>query len=301
MRARAGHHGQQAPHRAAPRSPEASEEPALARTRSAVPRRYLMCPPAHFTVRYSLNPWMDPGKPVDTPLALAQWEQLRAVYRSLGHTVRELAPVPGLPDMVFTANGATVADGRVFGARFAHPEREPEAEAHLEWFAEHGFGHLHVPTHINEGEGDLAVTASCLLGGRGFRTNPLAHGEAQEFFGRPVIGLELVDPRFYHLDLALAVLDDAADEVAYYPGAFSPGSREVLRRLFPDALLATEEDALAFGLNAVSDGLHVVLSQTAAGLFGPLRERGFEPVGVDVGELHRGGGSVKCCSLELRG
>ncbi|MEU2878359.1 dimethylargininase [Streptomyces sp. NPDC007070] len=273
----------------------------MARPRSATPRRYLMCPPAHFTVRYSLNPWMDPAKPVDTPLAQAQWEQLREVYRSLGHTVAELAPVPGLPDMVFTANGATVADGRVFGARFAHPEREPEAQAHLEWFAAHGYGRLHLPVHINEGEGDLAVTDSLLLAGRGFRTNPLAHGEAQEFFGRPVIGLELVDPRFYHLDLALAVLDDAAGEVAYYPPAFSPGSREVLRRLFPHALVAAEEDALAFGLNAVSDGLHVVLPQAAAGLFGPLRERGFEPVGVDVSELHRGGGGVKCCSLELRG
>nr|WP_189703213.1 dimethylargininase [Streptomyces anandii] len=259
-----------------------------------------MCPPAHFDVTYAINPWMDPAKPVDTPLALAQWEQLRALYRGLGHTVDQIEPRPGLPDMVFTANGATVVDGRVFGARFAHTEREPEAEEHLEWFAAHGLAHLHVPVHINEGEGDFAVTRSCLLAGRGFRTNPLAHGEAQEYFGRPVIGLELVDPRFYHLDLALAVLDDSADEVAYYPAAFSPGSREVLRRLFPHALIATEDDALAFGLNAVSDGHHVVLPQAAAGLYGPLRERGFEPVGVDLSELHKGGGSVKCCSLELR-
>jgi N-dimethylarginine dimethylaminohydrolase len=260
-----------------------------------------MCPPAHFGVLYSINPWMDPAKPVDTALALAQWEQLREVYRSLGHTVEELAPDPTLPDMVFTANGATVFDGRVFGARFAHPQREPEAEAHLQWFAEHGYAHLHVPVHINEGEGDYAVTASWLLAGRGFRTNPLSHGEAQEFFGRPVIGLELTDPRFYHLDLALTVLDDATDEVAYHPAAFSPGSREVLRRLFPDALLVDEQDAAAFGLNSVSDGLHVVLPQAAAGLTGALRERGFEPVPVDLSELHKGGGSVKCCSLELRG
>ncbi|MFK4146646.1 dimethylargininase [Streptomyces sp. NPDC004065] len=270
-------------------------------SRRARPRRYLMCPPAHFDVAYAINPWMDPAKPVDTALALAQWEELRELYRSLGHTVEELEPEPALPDMVFTANGATVADGRVFGARFAHPEREPEAEAHLEWFAAHGFPHLHMPVHINEGEGDFAVTASYLLAGRGFRTNPLAHGEAQEYFGRPVIGLELADPRFYHLDLALAVLDDEADEVAYYPGAFSPGSREVLRRLFPRALLVAEEDALAFGLNAVSDGLHVVLPQAAAGLCDAFREHGFEPVGVDLSELQKAGGSVKCCSLELRG
>ncbi|WP_420033339.1 dimethylargininase [Streptomyces sp. cg28] len=269
--------------------------------RSATPRRYLMCPPAHFQVTYSINPWMDPSKPVDVRLAVAQWEDLRDRYRALGHTVDVLDPRPGLPDMVFAANGATVVDGRVLGARFAHPERELEAVAHLEWFRGRGYAQVHEPVHVNEGEGDFAVTASYLLAGRGFRASPLSHGEAQEVFGRPVIGLDLVDPRFYHLDTALAVLDDAADEVMYYPGAFSAGSRAVLRRMFPDALVVDEADAVAFGLNAVSDGLHVLLPQAAVGLFEPLRERGFVPVGMDLGELLKGGGSVKCCTLELRG
>ncbi|MGA4842349.1 dimethylargininase [Streptomyces sp. G45] len=268
--------------------------------RRATPRRYLMCPPAHFKVTYSINPWMDPTKPVDVPLAVAQWEDLRDRYRSLGHTVEELTPRPDLPDMVYAANGATVVDGRVLGASFAHPERQPEAAAHLEWFRAHGFTHVHEPTHVNEGEGDFAVTSSYVLAGRGFRASPLSHGEAQEVFGRPVIGLDLVDPRYYHLDTALAVLDDATDDVMYYPAAFSPGSQAVLRRLFPDALIATEPDAAALGLNAVSDGLHVLLPQAATGLFEPLRARGYEPIGMDLSELLKGGGSVKCCTQELR-
>ncbi|MEU8353119.1 dimethylargininase [Streptomyces sp. NPDC048845] len=270
--------------------------------RSAVtagtPRRYLMCPPAHFRVTYSINPWMDPSKPVDLPLALAQWEDLRDRYLSLGHTVEVLEPRPDLPDMVYAANGATVVGGRVLGARFAHAERAPEASAHREWFRAHGFTDVREPEHVNEGEGDFAVTDSWLLAGRGFRSSPLSHPEAQEFFGRPVIGLDLVDPRYYHLDTALAVL--GGDQVMYYPGAFSPGSRAVLARLFPDALVAGEEDALALGLNAVSDGHHVLLPQAAVGLFGPLRERGYEPVGLDLSELLKGGGSVKCCTLEIR-
>lgn len=247
-----------------------------------------MCPPAHFEVTYSINPWMDPAKPVDVPLALAHWEDLRDRYRSLGHRVDELEPLPGLPDMVFAANGTTVLDGRVLGARFAHPQRTAEAAAHLDWFRERGYATVHEPVHINEGEGDFAVTASYVLAGRGFRSSPLSHAEAQEFFGRPVIGLDLVDPRYYHLDTALAVLDDGADEVMYYPDAFSPGSRAVLERLFPDALIATGPDAAAFGLNAVSDGLHVLLPQAAVGLFEPLRARGFEPVGMDLSELLKG-------------
>ncbi|MFJ4867562.1 dimethylargininase [Streptomyces sp. NPDC088757] len=270
--------------------------------RSPSPRRYLMCPPAHFTVTYSINPWMDPTKPVDLPLALAQWEDLRDRYRALGHAVEVLEPDPALPDMVFAANGATVVGGRVLGARFAYPERAAEADAHLAWFRDHGWAEedLRIPEHVNEGEGDFAVTASWILAGRGFRASPLSHGEAQEFFGRPVIGLDLVDPRYYHLDTALCVLDDAGDEIMYHPAAFSPGSRAVLARLFPEALIATEEDAAAFGLNAVSDGRNVLLPQAAVGLFGPLRDRGFEPVGMDLSELLKGGGSVKCCTQELR-
>lgn len=264
-------------------------------------RRYLMCPPEHFRVTYSINPWMDPAKPVDLPLALAQWESLRDRYRSLGHTVEELEPQPGLPDMVYAANGATVVDGRVLGARFAHPERAGEAVAHRDWYERHGYREVRDPEHINEGEGDFAVTASFLLAGRGFRSSPLSHGEVQEFFGRPVIGLDLVDPRYYHLDTALCVLDDTVDDaVMYYPDAFSPGSRAVLRRLFPDAVVADSADAMAFGLNSVSDGHHVLVPQAAQGLFEPLRERGYEPVAVDLGELLKGGGSVKCCTAELR-
>jgi N-dimethylarginine dimethylaminohydrolase len=32
-----------------------------------------------------------------------------------------------------------------------------------------------------------------------------------------------------------------------------------------------------------------------------LRERGYVPVGVDLSELLKAGGSVKCCTLEIRG
>ena len=60
--------------------------------------------------------------------------------------------------------------------------------------------------HVNEGEGDFLVVGGLVLAGTGFRTDPGAHTEVQELFGVPVISLQLVDPRFYHLDTALAVL-----------------------------------------------------------------------------------------------
>ncbi|MEU6093021.1 dimethylargininase [Streptomyces sp. NPDC047085] len=272
--------------------------PTTTPVREATPRHYLMCRPTHFDVTYAINPWMDPGKPVDTDLAIEQWEQLRRLYLEYGHTVDLIEPIDGLPDMVFSANGATVVDDRVLVARFRHGERAAEAPAYYAWFTLQGYDEVHHAEYVNEAEGDYMVLGDTILAGTGFRTDPRAHTELERTLGRRVVTLNLVDPRFYHLDTALAVLSDT--EVMYYPGAFSPESLAVLRELYPDAVLVDEADADVFGLNAVSDGLHVFLPDTATGLARQLRERGFEPVGVDLSELLKAGGSVKCCTLEIR-
>jgi N-dimethylarginine dimethylaminohydrolase len=256
-----------------------------------------MCRPQYFDVTYSINPWMDPRKPTDTAASLRQWEALRELYVALGHTVEVIEPLEGLPDMVFAANGATVVDGKVLGARFRHRERTAEGPAYLDWFAANGYREILWPEYINEGEGDYLRVGRRLLAGTGFRTDQRSHAEAQEFFGLPVTGLTLVDPNFYHLDTALTVLSPT--EIMYYPAAFTPGSQAVLREMFPDAILATDEDAAVFGLNAFSDGLNVLLPQAATGLIEELKDRGFHPIGVELGELLKAGGSVKCCTLVL--
>ncbi len=266
--------------------------------RTARRRRYLMCRPEHFAVSYAINPWMRPGVPVDVDLAVVQWEELRCTYLDLGHRVDLIDAVPGLPDMVYAANGATVVDGVVYGARFRHVERAPEADAHRAWFSAAGFGDVDVPEFVNEGEGDLLVAGEVILAGSGFRTDPRAHAEAGRVLRRDVVPLQLVDPRFYHLDTALAVLDETT--IAWLPEAFAPESRAVLRDRYPHAVLATQADAAVLGLNAVSDGRHVVVAAEATDLIAALDERGFIPVPVAMSELLKGGGGPKCCTLEVR-
>jgi N-dimethylarginine dimethylaminohydrolase/RimJ/RimL family protein N-acetyltransferase len=260
-------------------------------------RHYLMCPPDHFEVAYSINPWMDPRVTVDRDRANAQWEELRAVYLALGHVVDVLPPTPGLPDMVFTANGAMVLDGCVLVARFRHPERAAEAEAHEKWFRAHGYSEVQVSRFVAEGQGDYLIAGQSLLAGAGFRTDRRSHAQAEELCGRRPISLTLVDSRYYHLDTALAVLDD--EQIMYYPNAFSAESRATLAELFPNAILAGHADAEVLGLNAVSDGQNVVLPSGATELAAQLRSAGFHPIGVDVSELLKAGGGVKCCTLEL--
>ncbi|WP_420497287.1 dimethylargininase [Parafrankia sp. FMc2] len=269
--------------------------------RTATRRHYLMVEPKYFDVEYSINPWMHPEVPTYAKIAVEQWGRLRDLYLELGHRVDVLEARPGLPDMVFSANGATVVDGRVLVARFRHPQRRPESAAFLEWFEKRGgeFAEVRQAQWMNEGEGDCLTVGERILAGSGFRTAIEAHAELHEFFGRPVVTLTLTDPRYYHLDTALAVLDEQT--IMYNPQAFTDESRRLLAELYPDAVTASDADAVAFGLNAVSDGRHVVLPRAAVGVIAELRERGFEPIGLDMSELQKAGGGPKCCTLELRG
>lgn len=270
---------------------------AAAPARTPVAKTILMCRPEHFTVVYRINPWMDPQVPTDTALAVRQWQTLHDTYVDLGFDVQLIEPEAGLPDMVYAANGGFVIDGIAYGASFTYPERQPEGPAYMDWFRDAGFD-VRVPEEVNEGEGDFLLVGDRVLAGTGFRSASDSHAEVARVFGREVVTLELVNPSFYHLDTAIAVLDD--ENIAYLPSAFSDEGNRVLRELYPDAILVSEEDAAVLGLNSFSDGYNVVIASRATGFERQLRERGYNPIGVDLSELLLGGGGVKCCTLELR-
>ena len=256
-----------------------------------------MCRPEHFTVSYRINPWMHPEDPTSTATAVAQWDVLYRTYLELGFDVQLIDPVEGLPDMVYAANGGFVLDGKAYGASFTYAERQPEGPAYMDWFRENGFD-VRVPENINEGEGDFLLVGERILAGTGFRSASNSHEEIAGIFGREVVTLNLINPSFYHLDTAIAVLDDT--NIAYLESAFDEESLTKLRALYPDAIIATEEDAAVLGLNSYSDGYNVVIASRAKDFERQLRERGYNPIGVDLSELLLGGGGVKCCTLELR-
>lgn len=285
-------------------SSEAATRRAVAPLRTPRPQRLLVTRPTHFDVVYSINAWMDTQVPTDSAKAMRQWENLVATFGRLGHTVEVCEGVPGLPDMVFAANAGTVIDGVAVPAKFSTDKRAGEEAPYTDWFRAH-VASVVTPTLVNEGEGDMLWTGRLLLAGSGFRTDPLAHNEVAEALGVPLVPLKLIDPHFYHLDTALAVLatGDAhtPETIAYYPGAFSEGSQRALARLYPDAIIASRADAEWFALNAVSDGRNVVIPEQAPTFARQLTERGFTPVPVDVSEFRKAGGGAKCCTLILRG
>ena len=280
--------------RSGPQPRQHVEPPARAKT--PLQRRYAMTPPTFFAVEYAINPWMDTSAPVDVGVARAQWEALRQTYLRLGHAVDLVEPVAGLPDMVYAANGGFIANDIAIVARFRFVERAGESRAYSAWMSSMGYRPV-TTRYVNEGQGDLLMVGEMVLAGYGFRTDLRAHVEISAALRMPVISLELVDPRFYHLDTALAVLDDHT--IAFYPPAFSVAAQDQLHALFPDAVVVGSADAFVLGLNVVSDGQNVVLPTAATGFADQLHEAGFEPIGVDLSELLKGGGSVKCCTLEV--
>ncbi|GAA1924381.1 dimethylarginine dimethylaminohydrolase family protein [Microbacterium aoyamense] len=275
-------------------------------TRIAQHRTYLMCRPEHFTVSYTINPWMEPANPTDTAKAVAQWQKLYDTYLELGHEVHLIEPIEGLPDMVYTANGGFLIDGTAYGAKFRFAERVPEGPAFMEWFAANGYT-VAEPVEVNEGEGDFLLVGDTILAGTGFRSTGDSHRELGEIFGKEVVSLTLVDPRFYHLDTAIAVLDPVQGEggvekanIAYLPHAFDEASQAILAERYPEAIRVSDDDGAVFGLNSSSDGYNVIISPRAKGFEKQLRERGYNPILVDLSELLLGGGGIKCCTLELR-
>jgi N-dimethylarginine dimethylaminohydrolase len=265
--------------------------------RVAVHKTVLMCRPEHFTVSYRINPWMHPEDPTDTSLAVRQWEELYRIYLRLGFDLELIDPIPGLPDMVYAANGGFTLDGIAYGAKFQYDERGPEGPAYMDWFRSHGF-EVAEPVSVNEGEGDFLLVGERILAGTGFRSDAASHDELRRIYGREVVTLQLIDPSFYHLDTAIAVLDDS--NIAYLPKAFDEASQQIIRGLYPDAVTVNDADAAVLGLNSFSDGKNVVIASRAVGFEASLRERGYTPIGVDLSELLLGGGGVKCCTLELR-
>ncbi|MFJ3033593.1 dimethylargininase [Curtobacterium pusillum] len=280
-------------------APSTTEAPA----RTATKRTILMCKPDFYTVSYRINPWMHPEDPTDTSKAVQQWQSLVDVYEGLGFDISYIDPIDGLPDMVYAANGGFVLDGIAYGAKFQYPERQPEGPAYMEWFAANGLT-VADPEQTNEGEGDFLLVGNTIFAGTGFRSDSTSHEELAHIYGREVVTLKLINPNFYHLDTAIAVLDpepaaDGTSNIAYLESAFDEPSLAILRERFPDAIIATEEDASILGLNSYSDGYNVVIASRATTFASQLRAKGYNPIGVDLSELLLGGGGVKCCTLDL--
>jgi N-dimethylarginine dimethylaminohydrolase len=258
----------------------------------------LMCRPEHFGIEYEINPWMHVAVEVDHDRAMAQWEALHSVYRGMGESVVLTESHAGLPDMVFTANAAVVWRRRAVLSRFHHAERAGEQGHWRRALEELDFVVHDVDPEISfEGAGDALFVGDHLFQAWGFRTDHAAHAEVARYLDVESTSLQLVDPRFYHLDTCFCPLDEHTALIA--PDAFALDSLELVRERVPRLIEVEREAAEGFACNAMPLHGAVVSSSAAEALRAPLAGAGLDLVPLAMDEFMKSGGGVRCLSLPL--
>ena len=262
----------------------------------------LMCAPDHYGIDYVINPWMKEqlGR-TDRARAHRQWDGLRQAL-SAAAEIALVAPQPGLPDMVFTANAGMVRNNIALVSRFRSPERQGEEPFFRASFEHHGFSIAPWPKGVFfEGAGDALIDPgrNLIWSGYGFRSDAAAADVLEKIFELESIPIRLVDPRFYHLDTCLCPL--AGGWLMYYPPAFDAASLEAIAHRVPEEkrIRVGEADALQFACNAVDLDGSVIMNGATQELQARLRAAGFTPVLTPLSEFLKAGGTAKCLTLML--
>ena len=261
-----------------------------------------MCAPAHYGVEYVINPWMAGNvHRVARENAVTQWEALRGHLEELAE-IELVEPAPGLPDMVFTANGGFVLEKKAVLSRFLFRERQEEKEHFRRWFARAGFEVAELPGDAPfEGEGDALLDRErgLVWAGYGMRTDLGIHPALAEALDMRVVSLRLADERFYHLDTCLCPLERGY--LLYYPRAFDAESIIQIEQLVPaeKRIEIGGDDAAAFACNVINIGDNVVLNSASPELKERLGNAGFKVIETPLDEFMKAGGAAKCLALRL--
>ena len=260
----------------------------------------LMCPPDFYGIHYEINPWMDISRQAEHAVAVEQWNELYRHITASGANVSLLEPVPGLPDLVFTANAAMIYRRQALVSRFRHRQRQGEEPYNRRWFSEHGFEVVDVPENLSfEGAGDALFCGDTLYAGYRMRSDAAGHQKIGRMLGSRVIPVELVDARYYHLDTCFCPL--AEGEAIWYPAAFDEYGQRAIREHVPRLIEAEQAEAERFACNAVVIGRRVITNTGCDRLHAALAARGYEPIATPLDEFVKAGGSAKCLTLRLDG
>lgn len=302
-------------------------------------RAVLMGDPTYFSIRAGANPHtrtrLGLRKRVDRERAIAQWHGLAQLLVDLGVRVFVIPPRREHPGLVYPANAGFLYPleeplppaAKCFYLSNLIPARSGERPIYQAVIERLGFPTGSIgPRFEGEAEffplGDRYVFTfgrierqrfALRLGWPpyrriyGLRSDVAALPELQAIAAdREVVPLELVDEAYYHGDTVLCSFGPGRRYALAYLEGFDPASRSRLEEMLGgDLILLSRGDAALYAANAFPLALgdrHVLV--LPAGVSGELleavRERGVEPLTVDVSEfMAKGGGSVKCMICDL--
>ncbi len=278
-----------------------------------LPQNILMVNPKYFDVEYGINPHMfnEEGElnSINIQKAKEQWQALKEIYKQLGFKVFVAEGVAHLPDMVFCANQTFPFIDRqnqksIVLSNMYSKIRQKEVAYIEKFFKEHQYESIEMVSekhkHLFESMGDALWIPGkrMVLGGYGFRTDLKTYDLLSKIIDAPIAVFKLSNPKFYHLDTCLSILD--SNTALYCPEAFDKKGIKLLSCIFscliPIPLV--EADAPGFACNAFSpDQKHVILNKGSLKTNEMLVQIGFLPIEVDTSEFIKAGGSVFCMKL----
>jgi N-dimethylarginine dimethylaminohydrolase len=265
--------------------------------------RVLMVDPTHFQVLHVLNPHMEGNLgSVDADRAHDEWSAIRDTYESLGFPVTVVHGTDAFPDLVFVANQILpYVDGNGEPALVLSHMAKPERQGEVPYLTE-SLGNLGMRSHPLrtilplEGTGDAVwhPGKNLIWGGHGFRTSEDAWAEVAELTGAVVVPLSLVEPRMYHLDVALMPIDERT--AFSYRGAFDGESWARLAAGFERLIEVDAEEALhGFALNGhCPDGKNLLLPAGNPHTRAEAELLGLRVHELSTSEFQKAGGSIFC-------
>jgi N-dimethylarginine dimethylaminohydrolase len=271
----------------------------------------------YFDDGFAINSYMDDGAPVDVPKAMREHAQIMKAFKQAGIEVVKADVPKDCQDGVYTANWA-LTRGKMAVMANLPPSRMPELKYAEQELRQLGFEIIKLPEQYRfSGQGDALPCGNKLFTGTDYRTSPEVHELLHEKLGYEVISLQTVpeysidkqpvtnavtgwpDSFFYDIDLAIAVL--SPNLIAWCPEAFMPESQEIIHALADiDKIEVSLEEAMqASACNLVSTGETVVMGDQAPELKQAIEAKDLKVITVDVTELLKGGGFIRCTSLTL--
>lgn len=262
-------------------------------------KKVLMCPPDYFSIKYEINPWMHLENNVNPVKAKQEFLNLKRVYQNLGVDVLEIPQDKYLPDMVYAANFGFPKNNIFIKSNFKFIHRKKESEIIKTFFEKLGFKIKELPENIKfEGQGDLLTNGKNYFFGWGKRSEYGAKKYLADFLGSEIIDFKLIDPYYYHLDTCFAPLDK--ETVVINPKAFEQKDLDKINNLFPNIIFVNPADNKLLACNLVVIGKIIVVGKGISNkLKNDFKKYGYTAIETPTYEFIKGGGSVKCLTLEF--
>ena len=276
-------------------------------------RTVLMSGPKYFSVM-ELNPYSKQDNQPDPVQAAIEFATVKAAIEAAGINVVKVDEPEDCQDGIFTANwglcrGDTCILSSLPGPRKAE---EPYAEQVLK---DLGKKVIRPPFRFS-GQGDALPCGNLLFAGSGYRNDPRIHEFLAQTFGYEIVPLQAIpelddsgtpvinqatglpDSFFYDIDLAVSIL--RKDLIAWCPEALTTESQERMRAVPIEKIEVSLDEAMqAFACNLVSSGETVIMGAHAPQLKADIEAHGLKVTTVELKELAKGGGYIRCTSLTL--